>query len=62
MMTFTGIIQQILDWLISFYQAFLSLLMNLMIDENGVSVGSVMIVLGVFALVVSNLVLIAKRN
>lgn len=61
-MEFTGVIQAILNWLYAFYQAFISLLMNLSVNNEGVSIGSIMIVLGIFALVVSNLVLIAKRD
>lgn len=51
----------ILTWFYNFFGAFVNALMGMMIAE-GVSVGSVMIVMGIFLLVVSNLILIAKRN
>lgn len=55
-------ITSILNWLYSFYHAFIEMLFGLAITDNGVSVGSVMIVCAIFLLVVSNLMLIAKRN
>lgn len=54
-------ITAVLSWFYSFFGAFFSALMGMSIAE-GVSVGSLMIVMSIFLLVVSNLILIAKRN
>lgn len=54
-------IRSILFWCYDFFQSFISALFGMEI-EQGVSVGSLMIVCGIFLLVVSNIMLIAKRN
>lgn len=54
-------IQSILNWLYQCFGSFINLLFSLEITD-GVSVGSVMIVMSIFLLVVSNIMLIAKRN
>lgn len=54
-------ITTILSWFYNFFGAFVSALMGMMIAE-GVSVGSLMIVMSIFLLVVGNLILIAKRG